>query len=421
MRATSSAQQAVADALDAVERWNAQLACFIEVDGRGVNDAARASDERRRDGRGIGPLDGIPFGVKANIACTGLEWNAGLRARAGIRATEDAWVVHRLRSLGAIPLGATNMAEGAIGATTDNPFFGVCRNPVDPERSAGGSSGGSACAVAAGIVPFALGTDTLGSVRIPAAYCGVAAWKPSRGTIENQGVVPLCSDLDTVGIFARSASQVLRIADTLGLLEQRGQVAMPTVVVLEAMLLRQIDLEVRRGFEMSLERLRDLGYQIRIDRRELPDLGRLRRALLLRCEVEAAAHFASLLESNPSGFSPALRALLEFGYRADSERIALAEEEITASVDRLAATFGDGELLVLPTSPHVACPVGSDGPVDAVDFTAWVNPFGGSAVSIPVRSKVSEPGRLPVGVQVVGPPGHDGSVLALAARLEEAP
>ena len=406
-------------ALAAIERDDPRLGCFIDVDAGSALAAARASDDRQRAGRLRSPLDGLIFAVKANIALAGLGWSAGIAARRTVVASEDAWAVARLRERGAIPVGTTNLAEGALGATTNNVAFGVTRNPADPERNAGGSSGGSACAVSAGMADFALGTDTLGSVRIPAAYCGIAGWKPSRGAIDLGGVVPLCSGFDTVGVLAPRVADIAPIAEELGVQHVSGAQPATDAILPAALLEQPLDAAVRDGFETALEDLERLGCRLRIHRGELPNLESLRRACLLRCEVEAARFYRSALSENPAGFSDRFRSYLEYGSRAGAQRLAAADRTIDRSIEQFAQLFSGNAVVVLPTTPHIAPAAESDGPDDAADFTGWVNAMGGCAISVPAHRN-ARGSELPAGVQIVGRRGSDANVIALGMRLEAA-
>ncbi len=171
------------------------------------------ADRRRRDGV-IGRLDGIPLALKDNFDMAGWPTRAGLPGR-GKPVAEDAHVVARLRASGAMLLGKTNMDEGALGATTDNPHFGATHNPHRHGYTAGGSSGGAAAAVAAGLAVAAVGSDSLGSIRIPASYCGVYALKPTHGEISARGLVPAARRLDAVGLLARSADDLTVLLQVL--------------------------------------------------------------------------------------------------------------------------------------------------------------------------------------------------------------
>ena len=187
----------VAAALDRIARLNPRIGAFTAIDGDGAMAGAAESAGRIAQGTAR-PLEGMTIGVKANIDVAGLATTAGVAARRDEIATSDAAVVRRLREAGAIILGHVNMHEAALGATTDNEAYGDTQNPHRAGFTPGGSSGGSSAAVAAGLCDAALGTDTLGSVRIPAAYCGVYGLKPTNGLVDGDGLVSLAARLDRV-------------------------------------------------------------------------------------------------------------------------------------------------------------------------------------------------------------------------------
>ena len=194
--------------LAAIERGNEQLNCYLSVDAEGALQAAAASDSRYRAGNPLGPLDGLCLGVKDNIAVAGMSLTAGMQCRRGEVAAEDAPVVAKLRAAGMVILGKLNMDEAALGTGGRNPHFGHCLNPWRRGHTPGGSSSGSGSACAAGLASITLGTDTMGSVRLPAALCGLYGLKPSNKTLSLEGVVPVSQDLDTIGILARSADDI---------------------------------------------------------------------------------------------------------------------------------------------------------------------------------------------------------------------
>ena len=182
------------------------LNAFIHVAGDFASEQARESDRRRAPGNPRSSLDGVPIAIKDNIDVVGLPTTNGLATR--WMPSADAPVIRRFRDAGMVILGKLNMHEGALGATTDNRHYGRCVHPALPGFTPGGSSGGSAAAVAAGLCPVALGTDTMGSVRIPAAYCGIVGFKPSQTYWPVIGVMPLAFGLDTIGPLARSVEDI---------------------------------------------------------------------------------------------------------------------------------------------------------------------------------------------------------------------
>ena len=187
------------------------IRAFTHVDAEGARAAALASEHRWRAERPLSALDGVPVAVKDNIAVAGLPLTAGMEHRRGLFASADAEVVARLRAAGAVIIGMTNMHEAALGSTTDNRFYGRTDNPAAPGHTPGGSSGGTAAAVTAGFVPLGIGTDTLGSVRLPAAYCGVAALKPTPGLLPKAGLIDLSWSLDTIGPIAASIDDLATV------------------------------------------------------------------------------------------------------------------------------------------------------------------------------------------------------------------
>ena len=204
----ATAADLVETALEAIDRHNRRTNAFIRVHADEARAAARAADDERAQGLDRGPLHGIPISLKDLIDVAGQPTTAASRVLDGRVARQDAPVVTRLRRAGAVILGKTNLHEFALGTTSEDSAFGPVRHPLDEARSPGGSSGGSAAAVASGMGLGSIGTDTGGSVRIPAAACGIVGLKPSAGDIPTQGVIPLSWSLDHVGPLARTVQDV---------------------------------------------------------------------------------------------------------------------------------------------------------------------------------------------------------------------
>ena len=409
-----------------IERHDGRLgACNHLADADLSFQAAAASADRWRQGAPLSPLDGVPFGVKANIAVRGLPWHGGIGAFRTRRADQDADCVARLRAAGMIPLAICNMHEAALGETSDNPWFGTTRNPHDPTRIPGGSSGGSAAAVAAGFAPIALGTDDLGSVRLPSALCGVLGFKPAHGEIPLGGIIPLSPRFDHLGAHARSLGDLIQIMRLLA----PGTAApehSPSAAPVDSMLKKRSrqggSLEQSQRAEPGEDSLPLLHWRTGprlpfaesiaqafaelLEARAVRevadwsdlDLSALRRAALLICERDAARHFAASLRANPEGFSPAFRQLIAWGARQPAEKAQRAQAQLAQASRRLRADLDRG-LLLSPTTPHPAPRRTGQIPVTLADLTAPAAIAGVPAISIPLGFS---PKGLPLGLQITG-------------------
>src|SRR5512147_1907648 len=242
--------------LAAIAEHNARTNAFILVDEPGARAAARAADEERRRGVNRGPLHGVPISVKDLIDVAGQPTTAASRVRTGHVAARDATIVTRLREAGAVLIGKTNLHEFALGTTSEESAYGPVRNPHDLTRSAGGSSGGSAAAVATGMGVASIGSDTGGSIRIPAAACGVVGLKPSVGEVPTDGVIPLSATFDHVGPITTSVADAATLWAVLaGHAPRVVDAAKPadvTLGVLGDYFTTLLDSEVRTAFERAV-------------------------------------------------------------------------------------------------------------------------------------------------------------------------
>ena len=200
--------EAVEGYLSRIARLDETLNSFLTLTPDLAQRAARESEGRMRSGRPLGPLDGVPVAIKDLLDLEGIPTTNGMEFLRNRVASSDAEVTRRLKAAGAVLLGKLNMHEGALGASNDNPHFGKCHNPWKPGHSPGGSSGGSGSAVAAGLCAGALGTDNMGSIRIPAAFCGLAGLKPSNGLVSTRGMMPLSRSTGCIGPLARGVAEV---------------------------------------------------------------------------------------------------------------------------------------------------------------------------------------------------------------------
>lgn len=397
-----------------IERFDSAIHAFCQLDADGARSQAAISERRQQR---IGPLDGVPIAVKDNINIGGLVTRNGLGTRAERPAARDAEIVARLRAAGAVILGHLNMDEGALGATTDNPHHGKTHNPWRLGHTPAGSSGGSAAAVVARLCPLALGTDTMGSVRLPAAYCGIVGFKPSQGLLSNDGIEPLCRRLDQVGPMARSVSDLRLFFETLNILvvpHRTTELSLLRVGRLVEFDEVQQDDDVRRAFANAFHRLSQAGIEI-VDV-SIPGFcpSKVRRAGLLLAESEAAATFAADREEFPEAFSKAFATMLDYGARATKEKLGEVErliDDTRTGFDRMFETI---DLLIAPTAPQSAFSFEDDVPSNQADLTALANMAGAPAISLPIPSA-----GLPVGLQLIGRRGDDALLLRAAELMEE--
>ena len=416
------------DCLAALARENPALGAWTFVDAAGARAAALASDRRRAAGELRGALDGLPTAVKANVAVAGWPHTAGLRFRAAEFAPADAFAVARLRAAGAVLVGATNMDEGALGAEGMNPWYGTTQNPHRSGYSSGGSSSGSAAAIAARHCTLALGSDTIGSVRIPAAFCGTAALKPTPGLVSIGGVVPVHPRFDHLGPITRTAEDLAPLLRSIAGYDPACGVSFPvtlapprepgaTLTVGYAVGLNDlaVSADVVAAYNRGIAALRSIGAQlVPVDLRRW-DLARVRRAILALCEFEMWRVHRKRVVEKPDDFSDGLRAFIRFGGKLSEEDVAAAERRIAAFGRDWKATAEPFDAVVMPTVACASFPHGERHPHNTADLTAIATAAGAPAASLPLPVGT---GSLPIGLQLVGRPAGDLRVCQLAVAIE---
>ncbi len=398
--------------LERIAAYNPTLNAFLTVMDRTARAEARQAAEALDRGEDWGPLHGIPIGVKDLIDVTGVPTTAGSDfLRSSNVAAQDAGVVRRLRSAGAIIIGKTHLHEFAIGATNVNPHYGPARNPWNTHMSPGGSSGGSAAAVAAGMCPGALGTDTGGSVRLPAALCGLTGLRPASGQISTEGVIPMSWTLDTVGPMAHTAQDVALMLDALDM-----QVATRSAERLDEpvsglrvgvpsgdFVWQETDVEIVIAVRAAISTLADIGLEM-VDV-HLPEMADARRAASIISLSDAAAYHRERLKRAPERFGADVRARLELGTKHSGVDYALARQMGREWRATLAALFREQvDVLLLPTTPVAAHEIrGSEGLRGAREMLRFTYP-----ISLSELPALSAPcgftgDGLPIGMQLVAP------------------
>ena len=429
LRAREITSEQVTDAcLKAIDAEQPRLNAFILVMADQARRQAREADKELAAGHDRGPLHGVPLSIKDLLDIKGVATTAASRVREGHIADRDAATITHLRQAGAVLLGKTNLHEFAFGTTNEESAFGPARNPHDPSRSPGGSSGGSAASVAAGLALATVGTDTGGSIRIPAAACGIVGLKPSFGEISIDGVVPLSRTLDHVGPLAQTVGDACLVYHALlGDAHAAPPAPMP-VSGLRLAVPRQyfcdlLDDEVRARFEEALDRLRAAGAHVDdIEIRHAADIGTIYLHIVLG---DAAAYHASTLESMPERYTAGVRSRLEMA------RYVMAEDYVRALAGRevlrreVDAAIAQHDAIVLPTLPIPAPTIGATSvqvgattePVRnmMLRLTQLFNVTGHPAISMPTGHTSS---GLPCALQLVGGRAQTDVLLRVALACE---
>jgi len=409
--------------LGAIARENPGLNAYIATNPHAGNEA-RATQTRRTSGP-CGRLDGVPVSIKDNLDVAGLPTRSGMPA-APAPAARDAHVVERLRHAGAVILGKTHVPEGSLNASSTNPHTGAAHNPWRHGFQAGGSSGGAAAAVAAGLCTVAIGTDSLGSIRIPASYCGVYALKPTHGEISTHGMVPAARRLDCIGMVARGVDDLgvmLHLlagydADDPRSRRRHVDLALPDWEPgkLRAGVLGDLgafgtEPAVAAAFAGAMDTLKpELGECRIVDFGDFP-MQRARRAAFFLIEAEMLVTHAAALGDAQHPVSPQLEQLLAYARGRSAADYARADRMLDAAVVASRRMFGVIDVLVTPTTPQAAFALDTALPDNQGDFTCFANFSGCPAVTIPMGLTAD---GLPVGLQFLGPPGSDLRLLELA-------
>jgi len=424
--------------LERIAGIDAQVNAFITVTADTAVDDARVAERERVRGEAAGPLAGVPIALKDLFDTAGVRTTAGSSFFAERVPERDATVVQKLRAAGAVLLGKLNMHEWALGVTNDNPHYGACHNPWALDRISGGSSGGSAAALAAGMCFGSLGSDTGGSIRIPASLCGVVGLKPTYGRVSLRGVVPLSWSLDHAGPMARRVADVALLLDVIAGPDRADPGSADVAVdeygarledgisgwrigVIADEWLGDIEPDVRALVREAVDVLASAGAQIDVlAAPELPDAARLNG---LMTTADAATFHRERMESAPHEFGSDVLARLRRGAGYGATDYADARRQQTILRRTFSSWFvehgGMFDAVVLPTTPCTAPRIaGLDAVATAPVLTRLTAPFnftGLPAMSVPCGLTAE---GLPVGLQIVGAPWSERRVLRVGRAYE---
>ncbi|HMC62786.1 MAG TPA: amidase [Candidatus Solibacter sp.] len=435
-----SAVDLATEALARIDRGNARLNAFITVTAEQAMQQARQADSELAAGHDRGPLHGIPVAVKDLFATRGVRTTAGSKVYENWVPTMDAAVVEKLRSAGAVMLGKLNMHELAYGITSANPHFGAVRNPWNAEHIPGGSSGGSGAAVAARMVYAAMGSDTGGSIRIPASFCGTAGLKPTYGRVSRYGALPLGYSLDHMGPLTRTVRDAALVLNSIAGYDRRdGTSSRRPVVdfvpedgcgirgvrigVPRNFFFERLDADVESSVRAAIASAESLGAVVKPV--TVPDMEALNVVARIVLLAEASAVMEPFRERRGE-FGPDVLALLDQGRLLPATDYVNAQRlrrGMRREFDRL---WSEVDCLFTPATPNTAPRIGDttvrlggrdeDVRLAATRLVRGINALGLPALSLPCGLGGS---RLPIGLQIVGPAFEEALILRVGAALED--
>jgi aspartyl-tRNA(Asn)/glutamyl-tRNA(Gln) amidotransferase subunit A len=440
-----------------VRARNEELNVFLYVDEVGARAAASRIDERVARGETVGPLAGVPIAIKDNLCQVGIPTTCSSRILECWRPPYNATVIDRLLGAGAIPVGKTNLDEFAMGSSTENSAYGPTRNPLDTSRVPGGSSGGSAAAVAADMTPIAVGSDTGGSIRQPAALCGLVGMKPSYGLVSRYGLIAFASSLDQIGPLSKTVLDSAILLEVIAGHDPMDSTSLPEPspslvahvddgvagkrVALVRELIDGADVDVVASVERAVAALKDAGATI--IELSIPELRLGLSAYYLIAPAEASSNLARFdgvrygLRVDADDVTAMMEATRTAGFGAEvKRRIMLGTYALSAGyfdayygqalkvrtqmIDAFHRAYQQADLLIGATTPSVAFEFGSktSNPMAMYlsdVFTIPTNLAGEAAVSVPFGAGE---GGLPIGVQLLGPGRSEAQLFAAARVLE---
>ncbi|HKY02504.1 MAG TPA: AtzE family amidohydrolase [Burkholderiales bacterium] len=430
-----SATELTRHMLERIEAKDHQYNSFTDVTAERALAEAHAVDAQRARGETLPPLAGVPYAVKNLYDVERLVTLAGSKInRDRAPAIEDATLVKRMKHSGAILLGALNMDEYAYGFTTENTHYGPCRNPHDTNRTAGGSSGGCSAAVAGGLAPLTLGSDTNGSIRVPASLCGIFGLKPTFGRLSRWGTYPFVASLDHLGPFARSAEDLAACYDALQYADAQDHACAQRGVDLAfPQLLRGIEgLRIAvasayfhdyAGME-AREAVADVAQALGATRTvEIPQAHRARAAAFLITASEGGALHLPDLRTRPDDFDPNTRDRLIAGVLTPAAWVYQAQRFRNWYRERVLEIFKDVDLIIAPATPVPATPLGQEN-LELHGQTLPLRPSMGlltqpiSFIGLPVVAAPVAKAGLPLGVQLIAAPWREDIALRVAHYLE---
>jgi aspartyl-tRNA(Asn)/glutamyl-tRNA(Gln) amidotransferase subunit A len=440
-------------ALAKIDKHDGEIKAFLAVEREQALAAAKASDERRAQGRALSPYDGIPIGIKDNIVTKGRVTQCASKILEGFVSPYTATVIEKLQAQGFVTIGRLNMDEFAMGSSTENSAFQITRNPFDTSRAPGGSSGGSAAAVAAGFLPVTLGSDTGGSIRQPAAFCGLAGLKPTYGTVSRYGLVAFASSLDQIGPLAHTVADVEIVHNVIKGHDPKDSTTMPDSAYtkwsgklsdvrlgIDEKMLEGLTPEVRASFDKTLAFLK--GIVKSVEPVSLPHQKFGIPVYYLTATSEASANLARFdgirygyraanaknlnevyEKSRTEGFGPEVKRRILLGTYALSSGYYDAFYGKAQAVRALIQqdyneAFKKVDAILMPSTPSPAFKIGEKTADPVQMYLSDVLTVGASLAGIPALAVPGPAEALPIGMQLQGPNFSEELLFELGKAIE---
>lgn len=435
-RGEVGARDVVEDALAVIKSRDRALNAFTDVTAERARVRADALDSDRAAGKPVGPLAGVPFAVKNLFDVAGLSTRAGSKINRDLPpARHDQPLIEKLEAAGAILVGALNMGEYAYDFTGENAHDGASRNPHDVTRMSGGSSGGSGSAVAGGLVPLALGSDTNGSIRVPSSFCGIFGLKPTYGRLSRARSFPFVDSLDHLGPFARCTRDLALSYDAMqghdpadaGSAKRPVEPSLPHLARgIDRLRIAVAGGYFRKGaFPEAIQAIEHVARALNVSREiQLPEAQRARAAAYVITTTEGAALHLDRLRQRAHDFDPATRDRLIAGAMIPSSLVMKAQKFRRWYREQVLALFADVDVILAPATPCVAPAIGQETfMLDGVEmpvrpnigiYTQPISFIGLPVVAVPVPLK-----PLPIGVQIIAAPWREDIALRVAQYLED--
>ena len=391
---------------------------FVHTDKSDAVKAAIDSDERLKP---LSEIDGTLIAVKSNIQVKGFPFTGGIEEYKYINSDYNDPLIDLIKTNGGIIIGLTNMDEAAFGGDTSTSFYGTCENPLNTNCSVGGSSGGSAAAISSGLVNYAIGTDTMGSVRIPASYCGITSFKPSSTLNNNNFIKKLSNTYDTIGYMGK---KMININNLVQCINQKIEIKKVDInflknrnfVVPNQIFESDINDDVLQNFKSIISKL--IKNNINIKHKDLNywEPNNHRKALLKIVEYEGSKNLKKLLDNNKSKISNSLRKNLIYGKNLDDNIIKDIKNDLENLKQNINIFFENNDLIIMPTTPQTTFNRMLEIPYNQANFTSLANIADLPAITLPIIQKES---KKPFSLQIMSSNKNDQNLLKISSYLEK--